>query len=92
MQIRTELTQRKITRKDETIITGASSSDGVTINGQTANVTLDNVNIDASETGKAAITVSGNSTIKLDGNNTLKSGANRRTRRVSPVDDKRPLP
>ena len=78
--------------EDETIITGASSSNSVTINGQTANVTLDNVNIDASETGKAAITVSGNSTIELDGNNTLKSGANHAgLEKVSPVDDKHPL-
>ena len=78
--------------EDETIITGASSSNSVTIKGQTANVTLDNVNIDASETGKAAITVSGNSTIELDGNNTLKSGANHAgLEKVSPVDDKHPL-
>ena len=78
--------------EDETIITGASSSNNVTIQGQKANVTLDNVNIDASETGKAAITVSGNSTIELDGNNTLKSGANHAgLEKVSPVDDKHPL-
>ena len=78
--------------EDETIITGASSSNSVTIKGQNANVTLDNVNIDASETGKAAITVSGNSTIELDGNNTLKSGANHAgLEKVSPVDDKHPL-
>ena len=78
--------------EDETIITGASSSNSVTIDGQKANVTLDNVNIDASETGKAAITVSGNSTIELDGTNTLKSGANHAgLEKVSPVDDKHPL-
>ena len=81
--------------EDETIITGASSSNSVTIDAekdQKANVTLDNVNIDASETGKAAITVSGNSTIELDGNNTLKSGANHAgLEKVSPVDDKHPL-
>ena len=78
--------------EDETIITGASSSNSVTIKGQTANVTLDNVNIDASETGKAAITVSGNSTIELDGNNTLKSGANHAgLEKVSLNDDKHPL-
>ena len=78
--------------EDETIITGASSSNSVTIKGQTTNVTLDNVNIDASETGKAAITVSGNSTIELDGNNTLKSGANHAgLEKVSLNDDKHPL-
>ena len=81
--------------EDETIIIGASSSNSVTIDAekdQKANVTLDNVNIDASETGKAAITVSGNSTIELDGNNTLKSGANHAgLEKVSPVDDKHPL-
>ncbi len=81
--------------EDETIITGASSSNSVTIDAekdQKANVTLDNVNIDASKTGKAAITVSGNSTIELDGNNTLKSGANHAgLEKVSPVDDKHPL-
>ena len=78
--------------EDETIITGASSSNSVTIKGQTTNVTLDNVNIDASETGKAAITVSGNSTIELDGNNTLKSGANHAgLEKVSWNDDKHPL-
>ena len=83
------------TEEDETIITGASSSNSVTIDAekdQKANVTLDNVNIDASKTGKAAITVSGNSTIELDGNNTLKSGANHAgLEKVSPVDDKHPL-
>ena len=81
--------------EDETIITGASSSNSVTIDAekdQKANVTLDNVNIDASKPGKAAITVSGNSTIELDGNNTLKSGANHAgLEKVSPVDDKHPL-
>ena len=86
----------------ETIITDhvdendtSAVSNTVTIKaneGQKANVTLDNVNIDASETGKAAITVSGNSTIELDGNNTLKSGANHAgLEKVSWNDDKHPL-
>ena len=86
----------------ETIITDhvdendtSAVSNTVTIKaneGQKANVTLDNVNIDASETGKAAITVSGNSTIELDGNNTLKSGANHAgLEKVSSNDDKHPL-
>lgn len=40
------------------------------------NVTLDNVNIDTSETGEAAVSVtgSGNTNIELNGNNTLTSG------------------
>lgn len=44
--------------------------------GKTVNVTLDNVNIDTSETGEAAVSVtgSGNTNIELNGNNTLTSG------------------
>ena len=56
-----------------------TSSHTVTIHadeGKTANVTLDNVNIDTSKTGKAAVSVtgSGNTNIELNGNNTLTSG------------------
>ena len=56
-----------------------ASSHTVTIHadeGKTANVTLDNVNIDTSKTGKAAVSVtgSGNTNIELNGNNTLTSG------------------
>ena len=67
----------------ETVITNhdseTASKNTVTIKaeeGSTANVTLDNVNIDASDTGKAAVTVTGNGTtsIELDGDNTLTGG------------------
>lgn len=44
--------------------------------GKTVDVTLENVNIDTSDTGKAAVSVtgSGNTNIELKGNNTLTSG------------------
>lgn len=65
----------------ETVITNRDSSTAsentVTIKaeeGSTANVTLDNVNIDASDTGKAAIHTEGNVTLELDGDNTLTGG------------------
>ena len=70
-------------KKDEgeTVITNRDSSTAsentVTIKaeeGSTANVTLDNVNIDASDTDKAAIHTEGNVTLELDGNNTLTGG------------------
>ena len=56
-----------------------ASSNTVTIEageGKTVDVTLENVNIDTSETGKAAVSVtgSGNTNIELNGNNTLTSG------------------
>ena len=56
-----------------------ASSNTVTIEageGKTVDVTLDNVNIDTSKTGKAAVSVtgSGNTNIELNGNNTLTSG------------------
>ena len=56
-----------------------ASSHRVTINadeGKTVNVTLDNVNINTSKTGEAAVSVtgSGNTNIELNGNNTLTSG------------------
>ena len=45
--------------------------------GKTVDVTLENVNIDTSDTGKAAVSVtgSGNTNIELKGNNTLTSGS-----------------
>ena len=57
-----------------------STSNTVTINaeeGSTAKVTLDDVNIDASSTGKAALTVkgTGDTEIELKGDNTLVSGS-----------------
>ncbi len=70
-------------KKDEgeTVITNRDSSTAsentVTIKaeeGSTANVTLDNVNIDASDTDKAAIHTEGNVTLELDGDNTLTGG------------------
>lgn len=42
--------------------------------GVSTTVTLDNVNINASDTGKAAIHTEGNVTLELDGNNTLIGG------------------
>ena len=70
-------------KKDEgeTVITNhdseTASKNTVTIKAEedcTANVTLDNVNIDASDTGKAAIHTEGNVTLELDGDNTLTGG------------------
>lgn len=65
----------------ETVITNhdseTASKNTVTIKAEedcTANVTLDNVNIDASDTGKAAIYTEGKVTLELDGSNTLTGG------------------
>ena len=65
----------------ETVITNhdseTASKNTVTIKAEedcTANVTLDNVNIDASDTDKAAIHTEGNVTLELDGDNTLTGG------------------
>ena len=63
----------------EITITGKSTGNTVTIDAdkdQTANVTLENVEIDASSTGQAAVDVtgSGNTNIELNGNNTLTGG------------------
>ena len=60
-------------------ITGTSTGNTVTIDAdkdQTANVTLDNVEINASSTGQAAVDVtgSGNTNIELNGDNTLTGG------------------
>ena len=70
----------------DTIITnrkeGTASSHTVTINAEDKNdkveVTLKDVNIDASSTGSAAVSVTGkgDTTIELDGDNELKSGNN----------------
>ena len=76
------VTQNGTTTTDPTdtvIKSNGSSSNTVTIHadeGKTVNVTLENVNIDTSETGKAAVSVtgSGNTNIELNGNNTLTSG------------------
>ena len=60
-------------------ISGSSNTNTVTINaeaGATANVTLNDVNIDASNNGEAAISTSGEGdvTIELEGDSTVKSG------------------
>lgn len=68
-----------ITTKDAETSEVKTTDNTVTVNsneGKTVNVTLDNVNIDTSETGEAAVSVtgSGNTNIELNGNNTLTSG------------------
>lgn len=68
--------------KDETPVTLTTSGEEPTHNtasiytekGVSTTVTLDNVNIDASDTGKAAISTDGKVTLELDGNNTLIGG------------------
>ena len=77
------VTQNGTTTTDPTdtvIKSNGSSSNTVTIHadeGKTVNVTLENVNIDTSKTGDAAVSVtgSGNTNIELKGNNTLTSGS-----------------
>lgn len=77
------VTQNGTTTTDPTdtvIKSNGSSSNTVTIHadeGKTVNVTLDNVNINTSETGKAAVSVTGkgDTNIELNGNNTLTSGS-----------------
>ena len=64
---------------NEITITGTSTGNTVTIDAdkdQTANVTLENVEINASSTGQAAVDVtgSGDTSIELNGNNTLTGG------------------
>ena len=61
------------------VITGSSTENTVTINAekdQTANVTIEDVNIDMSVAGKAAVSTTGegNVNIELNGSNALKSG------------------
>ena len=68
-----------ITTKDAETGEVKTTDNTVTVNsneGQTVNVTLENVNIDTSDTGEAAVSVtgSGNTNIELNGNNTLTSG------------------
>ena len=54
------------------IITGKTNENNVTLNGAT--VTIRDLEVDANETGKAAISSSGKTTIELDGNNKLTGG------------------
>ncbi len=67
----------------ETIITGKSDKNTVTIEAENENdkveVTFENVNIDASSRGEAAVSVTGkgDTNIELNGDNELKSGPNR---------------
>lgn len=61
------------------VIKGSSTENTVTINAekdQTANVTIEDVNIDVRGSGKAAVSTGGegNVNIELNGSNTLKSG------------------
>lgn len=68
-----------ITITDSNSGSGTSTRNTVTIDAdkdQTANVTLDNVEINASSTGQAAVDVtgSGNTNIELNGDNTLTGG------------------
>ena len=76
--------EEKASNDTDTVIKGngssTASSHTVTIDageGKTVDVTLDNVNINTSKTGKAAVSVtgSGNTNIELNGNNTLTSGS-----------------
>ena len=68
--------------RDETPVTLTTKGDEPTNNtasiytekGVSTTVTLDNVNIDASGTNKAAIDTKGKVTLELDGNNTLTGG------------------
>ena len=77
------VTQNGTTTTDDTdtvIKSNGSSSNTVTIHadeGKTVNVTLDNVNINTSKTGEAAVSVTGkgDTNIELNGNNTLTSGS-----------------
>ena len=80
------VTQGETTKENDTdtVIKGngssTASSNSVTIEagaGKTVNVTLDNVNIDTSETWKAAVSVigSGDTNIELNGDNKLTSGS-----------------
>lgn len=57
----------------DTIIIGSSTENTVSISD--ADVTLSDVTIDASSTGEAAVSASGDVTIELEGDNTLISGS-----------------
>ena len=68
-----------ITTKDDETGKVETTDNTVTINsneGETVDVTLENVNINTSKTGEAAVSVtgSGDTNIELNGNNTLTSG------------------
>ena len=80
------VTQGSTTKENDTATviksngSSTASSNTVTIHadeGKTVNVTLDNVNINTSKTGEAAVSVTGkgDTNIELNGNNTLTSGS-----------------
>lgn len=74
-----KVTQGETTKEDtDTVITGESDKSTVTIDTSKGNVdvTFDDLKIDVSKEGEAAVRVEGNGdvTIELDGDNELKSG------------------
>ena len=70
--------EKKDVEDTDTVITGESKENTVTIDtsGGNVDVTFDDLKIDASDKGEAAVRVEGNGdvTIELDGDNELKSG------------------
>ena len=70
--------EKKDVEDTDTVITGESKENTVTIDtsGGDVDVTFDDLKIDASDKGEAAVRVEGNgdATIELDGKNELKSG------------------
>ena len=76
-----KVTQGETTKEDtDTVITGKSKEHTVTIDTSKGDVdvTFDDLKIDVSDKGEAAVTVKGggDATIELDGDNELKSGSN----------------
>ena len=71
--------EKKDVEDTDTVITGESKENTVTIDTSKGNVdvTFDDLKIDASDKGEAAVRVEGNgdATIELDGKNELKSGS-----------------
>ena len=71
--------EKKDVEDTDTVITGESEENTVTIDTSEGNVdvTFDDLKIDASDKGEAAVLVEGNgdATIELDGKNELKSGS-----------------
>ena len=71
--------EKKDVEDTDTVITGESDKNTVTIDtsGGKVDVTFDDLKIDASDKGEAAVRVEGNGdvTIELDGDNELKSGS-----------------
>ena len=71
--------EKKDVEDTDTVITGKSDENTVTIDtsGGDVDVTFDDLKIDASDKGEAAVRVEGNgdATIELDGKNELKSGS-----------------